>query len=121
MIKRMVERANSDEFLKQRGRFINLSFALVSGDEDWLVTVDGGRVSAKALSGASQAPAFTLRAARPVWEDFAKPVPPPGTHDILALFEGEQLQIDGDALILFRNLLYVKLLLEKARQSEVTA
>jgi hypothetical protein len=115
MIEEMVARANADPVVRRRGNFVDVAFGIGIGPETWLVRIEKGRVSA--TSGGEGA-AFTLRAAADAWADFAKPVPPPGTHDILALFEGGRLDITGEALPLMRNLTAVKAVLDKMRATE---
>lgn len=117
MVEEMIARANADAQLKRRGKFVDVAFELGVGDERWLITVDKGTVFAAPRSASATKPQFSIRAGRDAWDDFRKPVPPPGTHDILALFEGERLEIDGDILPLMRNLMFIKLVLQKARMS----
>jgi hypothetical protein len=117
MIERMVAGANADSMLATKGKFVDLSFELAVGDESWVVQFQRGKVSAGARRDFEGDPAFTIRAGADAWRDFCQPVPPPGTHDILALFEGERLTLSGDMLLLFRNLMLVKRVLAKARRS----
>ncbi len=117
MIGRMIKTANSDPQIARRGRFIDIAFAIDRGDERRVIRVDHGKIS----ESADAEPAFMLRAGRDAWDDFAEPVPPIGAHDILALLEGGRLDIEGDVLVLFRNLFFVKLLLEKGRGTGVTS
>jgi hypothetical protein len=116
MIAEMAARASRDPVVRKQARFVDLTFAVGIGPENWLVHIDHGNVSATQETGV--APAFTLQAAETAWADFAKPTPPPGTHDILALFEGGRLDITGSALPLMRNLQVVKLVLDKMRGTE---
>ena len=118
MVEEMVTRANRDERLRARGKFIDLTFELGVGRDLWIIHVDKCRVAASRAGGAGAAkPQFSIRAAEDAWADFRKPIPPPGTHDILALFEGERLEIEGDILPLMQNLMFIKLVLDKARDT----
>ncbi len=117
MIKDIIDRAKADPLLLAKCRFIGLVFAIEGDTDRTVIRVDHGEVSA----APDAVPDFTLRASDDAWADFVQPMPPRGTHDILALLEGDRLTIAGDALVLFRNLLFVKLLLEKARNEEVVA
>ncbi len=116
MIADMAARASRDPVVQKQARFVDLTFAVGIGPQHWLVRIDHGKVSASQESGAE--PAFTLQAGVDDWADFAKPTPPPGTHDILALFEGGRLDITGSALPLMRNLQVVKSVLDKMRSTE---
>ncbi len=117
MICEIIDRANADPLVVGKCRFINMAFAIEGETERTVIRVDHGRISA----ATDARPDFTLRASDDAWADFVQPVPPRGAHDVLALLEGDRLTIDGDALILFRNLMFVKLLMEKARNEEVMA
>jgi hypothetical protein len=117
MIERMVARANSDASLRLRGKFVDMVFELGIGDKRWLVEVDKGLVSAKPRNASGVEPQFSIRAGKDAWDDFCKPVPPPNSHDILGLFEEERLEIDGDMVQFMRYLLFLKLMLVKARET----
>ena len=45
MLDRMKERVNADAALIQRGSWVNLSFLLGIDDEDYVITIDKGRVT----------------------------------------------------------------------------
>ncbi len=117
MIRDIIDRANADPLLLAKCRFIAIVFAIEGDTHRTVIRVHHGQVSV----APDASPDFTLRAHDDAWTDFIQPMPPRGTHDILALLEGDRLTIAGDALALFRNLLFVKLLLEKARNEEVVA
>ena len=117
MIERMVAGANADQLLLSKTQFVDFAFKVAIGDDEWVVQLHKGKVSANRRTETAVQPAFTIRADADAWEDFSRPVPPPGTHDILALFEGERLDLEGDMLVLFRNLMLVKNILGKARRT----
>ena len=119
MIATMVERANADAKLGRRLRFVDLAFEVGIGGEQWLVEIAKGKVAAQPRAATrNRASVFSLRAQPEAWAEFAKPVPPPGYHDILAMFEGGSLELDGDILPLMRNLMAIKALLDKLRDVE---
>lgn len=118
MIERMLAGCESDSLLASKGKFVDLSFELGVGEQSWIVRLANGKVSATPHAEAKTKPTFSIRADSPAWDDFCKPVPPPGTHDILALFEGERLKLSGEMLQLFRNLMLVKRVLAHARKSK---
>jgi putative sterol carrier protein len=119
MIQEMVDRANADIVLRAQSCFVDLAFGLDSGSSRWVISIDHGKISAVPASPEAPNPEFTLSADEASWADFARPLPPPGTHDVLALFEGGRLQITGEALPLMRNLMVVKSVLAKLRQQEI--
>lgn len=117
MIEEMVARANGDPVLKKRGEFVDVAFELGVGDESWLVKVNKGTVSATPRAKTKGKAQFSIRAGKDAWDDFCKPVPPPNSHDILGLFEEERLDIEGDMAAFLRYLLFIKLMLAKARKT----
>jgi len=121
MIPEMVSRANSDPVIQRQTSFVDVAFGLNAGAEQWVISIDHGAVSAAPASAGAPEPEFTLSADAASWADFCRPLPPPGTHDILALFEGGRLEITGHALPLMRNLTVIKAVLAKLRQEEAVA
>jgi hypothetical protein len=120
-ISRMVENANSDAWLTQRGRFVNLTFMLESGEDAWLVTIIEGRV-AHVIKGPFVMPrwTFALRAAPETWVRFCLPSPAPGFHDLMAMVKYRTLRLEGDQHPFMANLLYFKDLLAGLRLNEET-
>ena len=109
MIDRLQPRVNADEALVRRGRYVSLSFLLGVGAEDHVVTIEQGRVSSVAPRRlATVTGRFTIRAARPVWEEFWKPVPKRDHNDLWAMLAAGLAKIDGDLLQLMQNLQYFK-------------
>jgi len=118
MIDEMVDRANADPVIRRQAHFVRLAFGLEAGPASWVIKIENGTVAAMPAGDNAPVPEFTLSADEASWADFALPVPPPGTHDVLALFEGGRLKISGEALPLMRNLMVVKAVLAKLRQKE---
>jgi hypothetical protein len=119
MIRQMVDRANADPVVRRQAQFVRLAFGLDAGPARWIIKIDSGTVTVSPAGDGAPAPEFTLSADEASWADFSRPLPPPGTHDVLALFEGGRLKISGDALPLMRNLAVVKAVLAKLRQREM--
>ena len=96
--------------LLRRSRFLHLRFAVASGDECRLVTVSPGVVSVQPLRGSdADGPAFTIAASPEAWAEFSRPHPQPGFHDLIAMAESGNGEIQGDDLLpFFGNLLLVK-------------
>jgi len=119
MISEMVDRANADPVVRRQAHFVRLAFGLEIGAASWVIEIDRGTVAGVPAGDGAPVPEFTLSADEASWADFARPLPPPGTHDVLALFEGGRLKITGEALPLMRNLAVVKAVLAKLRQKEM--
>lgn len=109
MIDQLESRVNSDDALVRRGRYVSLSFLLGVGSEDYIVTIDSGRVCSVAPRPlATVTGRFTIRAAGSVWEEFWKPLPKRDHHDLWAMLAAGLAKIDGDLLPLIQNLQYFK-------------
>jgi hypothetical protein len=109
-------RVNRNAALVRRGRRINLKFLLGVGDEDYIVTIHSGRIEAIALRGlATDCGKFSIRAAREVWVDFWRPLPPRDRHDVFSMVAAGLATFDGDLLPLMQNLQYFKDLLASPR------
>lgn len=109
MIERIQDRVNADEALVRRGRFVSLSFLLGIGEDDYVVTIERGRVaSVERRRLATATGRFTIRAAAAAWEEFWRPVPRRDHHDLWAMLAAGIARIDGDLLPLMQNLQYFK-------------
>ena len=117
MIERIPDLVNADEDLVRRGRFLSTTFLIEIGDQGYLVKIIEGRV-VSITPGPFVTPnySFALRAPRDEWELFWTKVPPPGHHDIFALFKRGKLTIEGDLHPLMANLLYIKDVLAAPRK-----
>ena len=119
MLDRMKERVNADAALIQRGRWVSLSFLLGIDDEDYVITIAEGRVTAIAPRRLStHTGAFTLRAARATWEEHWRPLPKRDFHDIWSMLPKGWAIIDGDLLPLIQNLQYFKDVIASLRARE---
>src|ERR1044071_2930800 len=118
MIERIPDLVNSDANLVRRGRFLSTTFLMEIGDKGYLVKIIEGRV-VSVTPGPFVTPnySFALRAAREEWELFWTALPPPGHHDIFALFKRGKLVIEGDLHPLMANLLYFKDVLAAPRKT----
>ena len=122
MIEKIAELVNADANLVRRGRFLSTTFLIEIGDKSWLVKILEGRVVA-VTPGPFVTPSFSfaLRAPRDEWEAFWGALPPPGHHDIFALFKRGKLRIEGDMHAFMANLLYIKDVLAKLRPAGASA
>ena len=120
MIERIPDLVNADENLVRRGRYLSTTFLMEIGDKGYLVKILEGRV-VSITPGPFVTPnySFALRAPRDEWELFWTKVPPPGHHDIFALFKRGKLTIEGDLHPLMANLLYIKDVLAAPRREAI--
>lgn len=118
MIERIPDLVNADANLVRRGRFLSTTFLVEIGDEGYLIKILEGRV-VSVTPGPFVTPnySFALRAPRDEWEMFWKKLPPPGHHDIFALFKRGKLTIEGDLHPFMANLLYIKDVLASPRKA----
>jgi hypothetical protein len=118
MIEQLAERANDDALLVHRGRFLDTTFLLGVGDQDWLVRIVDGRV-VKIDQGPFVMPRYTfaLRASAADWDAFWSAAPRPGFHDLFALIRFRRLAVEGDMHDFMANLFYFKALLAKLRRT----
>jgi hypothetical protein len=110
--------ANADPWLVHRGRFLDVTFLLRSGEKAWLVRIHRGRVEA-VDRGPFVMPrfAFALQGSEQAWATFWQRVPPPGGHDLIAMLKTGALTIAGDLHPFFANLRYFKDLLALPRHA----
>jgi pimeloyl-ACP methyl ester carboxylesterase len=106
--------------LVRRGRFLSTTFLLEIGDQGHLIKIIEGRV-VSVTPGPFVTPnySFALRAPRDEWEIFWQRLPPPGHHDLFALFKRGKLVIEGDLQPFMANLLYLKDVLAAPRKLAV--
>ena len=108
-VDRIRERVNANEALVRRGRYVSLAFVLGVGDQDYVVSIEQGRVaSVEPRRLATMTGCFTIRATEPVWDEFWQPVPKRDHHDLFAMLAAGIATIDGDLLPLMQNLQYFK-------------
>jgi hypothetical protein len=114
--------ANNDAWLVHRGRYLDTTFLLGVGDKSYLARIHRGRVDAFDRVGAVM-PRFTfsLKASQEAWAMFWRPVPPPGSHDLMAMIKSKALVLEGDQHPFFANLRYFKDLLALPRVASASA
>jgi hypothetical protein len=106
-----------DDRTVEQGRYVSTTMLIDTGEEQALVTIDGGRVTSITDGATAVMPSwrFALRAPAPEWEAFWAARPRPGSHDLFALLRRKQLRIEGDMHPFMSNLLYFKALLALPR------
>lgn len=109
LFQRLPELVDRDADLIRRGRFLSTDFTLVVGATPLLVRVERGRVT-----DVTRGPfllrswVFSITAASDTWLKLLKPVPDPGTHDLMALSKVGLARIEGNLQPFMANLQYVK-------------
>ena len=112
----LAEIVNENMPLVRRGRFLSLSFIIGVGNNDWLIEVNSGRISAVTSPPFLMSNTrFTIRASESAWRAHWDPNPAPGYHDIFAMTKSGEMSITGDLKPLMANLRYVKEVLAAPR------
>lgn len=104
----------TDDDLARRGRWVNVTFLLRKGADDYLITLREGRVE-RIAPGPHVMPCWTfaLSAESDTWERFWAAEPQPRFHDLMAMVRFKTLRIEGDMTVFMRNLLYFKALIKQ--------
>ena len=114
--KRLAETVNGDAALVRRGRYLNVDFLLVDGNEPYWVSVREGRIAEVVAGPVLMRPRrFAIRATRDAWRASWQPVPRPGFHDIFAMCKAGHATVEGDLQPLMANLRYIKEVLATPR------
>lgn len=105
----MAKTLGATEHLGRLGRLFDATVLIeVDGDELYL-TFEHGRISAIRPGPSLKTPwQFALRAKGEALQKFWEPMPRPGYHDIFGLVKLGLGRIDGDILLLVKNLRFFK-------------
>lgn len=99
---------NEDAALRHRGRYVSTVFLVESGSHQLLFAVDRGELTVTDGPFVSPRWQFALRAAPETWQRFWLPVPPPGSHDLMAMIKFKSLVAEGDLHPFMANLIWFK-------------
>jgi len=117
MIERLAELVNGDAALVRRGRFLDVDFLLGVGERSYYVSVRQGRIAAVESGPKLLRPwRFAVRADQAAWEEFWRPLPKPGFHDLFAMTKAGRATVEGDLKPLMANLRYLKEVLAAPRR-----
>jgi hypothetical protein len=109
LFERLPALVDSNTDLVRRGRFLTTGFAIVVGTTPLLVHVEAGRVTSVARGPFLLRPwAFSIAALPETWLKLLKPVPDPGTHDLMALSKAGLARIEGNLQPFMANLQVIK-------------
>jgi pimeloyl-ACP methyl ester carboxylesterase len=118
-ITQLPDLVNGDDFLVHRGRFLTVDFLVEIGDAPFMVSIEKGRVASVERGPFPLRPyAFAVRGTVEGWQQFWLAIPPPQSHDILALVKRGEFCIEGDLHPFMANLLYIKDVLAAPRQPQ---
>ncbi len=102
------------EWLTYRGRFVNVTFMLKSGDREFLITIHEGAVTSIRPGPHVMARwTFALVSDPQSWSYFWSDTARPRYHDLMAMVKFKSLRIEGDQAIFMSNLLYFKELIHR--------
>jgi len=122
ILQQIAERVNANDPLVHRGRYVNLTFQLGLGKEEYLVCVRDGRIhDIQPRTLATETGVFSVRSDLSHWEKFWLPVPPRDYQDLFSMLPKQFARIDGDVLPLMQNLQYFKDVLASGRETEIGA
>jgi hypothetical protein len=110
---------NADAAFNFIGRYFTADFLLGFGDEEYVVSVDRGRIEHITDDVGVEAPwSFALRAPEESWEKFTQRIPPPMFNDIWAMAHPlhGRLRMDGDVKVLWQNLRALTWMLDRMRE-----
>lgn len=109
LFERLPELIDANADLLRRGRFLTADFAIVVGATPLLVRVERGRVTSVARGPFLLRPwSFSITAEPQTWLALLKPVPDPGTHDLMALSKTGLARIEGNLQPFMANLQVIK-------------
>jgi len=117
MFEALPRHAAANPNVERLGRSCTAEFALVADGTPWHVRVKNGRIaSVEEGPFKMRGTAFRIEASAEAWEEFRKPYPPPGFHDIFAMSATGNARIEGDMGVLLQHLAFFKALIACLRE-----
>jgi hypothetical protein len=118
MIENLADFVNGNDALVRRGRYVDFEILVGVGEVDYIVHIDGGRVTDVSRRRVNiESGRFAIRAPAEIWQEFWQPVPKRDHHDLFSMLAAGLAQIDGDLLPFMQNLQYFKDLLAAPRSA----
>ena len=103
--KKYEEVTNSDETIKAMAKYYTCSFMLDMESAKVIIEMHDGKVkNINTNPGPLDAYDFALRASANTWKEFSQPMPKPMYHGIWSASFRKDLKIEGNHLILMKNL-----------------
>lgn len=119
MLTQMKERLNTNARLVEKGRLVSGSVMMRIGQETHKLTFEKGML-VDIRQGPFPMPNvdFTISAPAEEWQEFWRPVPKPGSHDLFAMLKRKVLTLEGDMHLFMSNLFYFKGVFALMREEE---
>jgi hypothetical protein len=103
--KKYEEATNSDETIKAMAKYYTCSFMFDMEKAKVIIEMHDGKVkNINTNPGPLDAYDFALRASANTWKEFSQPMPKPMYHGIWSASFRKDLKIEGNHLILMKNL-----------------
>ena len=111
---------NSDETIGAMARYYTCSFMYDMTDCKVIIEMHDGKVKSMNIDpGPLDAYDFALRASAQTWREFSRPMPKPMYHGIWSASFRKDLKIEGNHLVLMKNLRNFTVQFELLRKSGV--
>jgi len=118
--KKYEEATNSDETIKAMAKYYTCSFMFDMEKAKVIIEMHDGKVkNINTNPGPLDAYDFALRASANTWKEFSQPMPKPMYHGIWSASFRKDLKIEGNHLILMKNLRNFTVQFELLRKSGV--
>ncbi len=112
--------SNNDETISAMGKYYSCSFMYDMEDKKVIIEMLDGKVrKINTNPQPSDSYDFALRASAATWRQFAEPIPKPMFQGIWAASFREDLRIEGNQLVMMKNLRNFTLQFELLRKSGV--
>ena len=105
---------NADPTLSRLGRYYSVHFTLSIDQQSWHFDVQDGALVSLSTESDNLA-AFVLTLDANSWEEFGKPAPAPGYHDISAMIDQRHARLSGDLFPWLANMTFVKSIIRHLR------
>ena len=117
MLDNIARLVNDDTSIVRWGKHMNETFMVEVGDDQYLLSVAGGKLAVAKGPFTQRSWRFAIRATKESWEKFWQKTPAPGWHDLFALLRRGDVAFEGDQRLLMAYLMYVKLVLAAPRKA----
>ena len=118
--KKYEDLTNSDETIGAMAKYYSCSFMFDMEKEKVIIEMHDGKVkNINTNPGPLDAYDFALRASASTWKEFSVPMPKPMYHGIWAASFRKDLKIEGNHLVLMKNLRNFTIQFELLRKSGV--
>ena len=118
--KKYEEATNSDETIKAMAKYYTCSFMFDMEKAKVIIEMHDGKVkNINTNPGTLDPYDFALRASANTWKEFSQPMPKPMYHGIWSASFRKDLKIEGNHLVLMKNLRNFTVQFELLRKSGV--